>query len=111
MLDIDKIRANIPRDLCGSDVAFDKLLDLAVGEHLRVARDVELFVEDRMPVSDARLHAELIIRLAEATRMRELKADHQVIGRSIALLVCADENLAKLGEVLLVLLDDDELVR
>src|SRR5437899_10937754 len=64
-----------------------------------------------MAVSDARFHAERIVRLAESPRMRELKADHQVIGASVTFLVCAEKDFAQLGQVLFVLFDDDELVR
>ena len=64
-----------------------------------------------MAISNARLHAELIVRLAEPTRVSELKADHQVISRAVTFLVGAEEDFAQLGQILFVLLNDDELIR
>src|SRR5439155_24387718 len=45
MFDIDKVGANIPGNLCRGDVTLDEMLDFAIGEHLRVARDGEPVVE------------------------------------------------------------------
>ena len=64
-----------------------------------------------MAIGHPRLHAEFVIRFAEAARVRELKTDEQIVRRATTLLVRLHENFANLREVLLVLLDDDELIR
>ena len=110
MLDIDKVRADIPRDPGRGDVTRDESLDLVVGEHLRVAGHMEPPVQDRMSIRHTGLHAELVGGLAKAARVRELKADHQVVGAAITLPVGADQEFPQLGQVPLVLLDYDELV-
>src|SRR6185369_775258 len=43
--------------------------------------------------------------------MRELKADDQILGASVSLLVRVHEDLAKLCQTCFVLLYDDELIR
>src|ERR1043166_6202867 len=43
--------------------------------------------------------------------MGELKANHQIFGRSIAFPVRSHENFAQFAQILSVLLDDKELIR
>src|SRR5438477_8948095 len=111
MFDIDKVRADLPRNRRGGDVTFDELLDLPVAEHLRVAGDVELLVENWMPIRHARLQTSFVIRFAESAGVRELKTDDEVVRVPAAFLVRANENLTQFGQILPVFLDDDKLVR
>src|SRR5262245_625228 len=62
-----------------------------------------------MTVSDARFEAFFVVRLAEATGMSQLKADHQVIGAAESLLVSAHEDFAQFGQIALVLFANNEL--
>src|SRR4051812_22448393 len=64
-----------------------------------------------MPEGHARLHAFLVVGFAEAARVRQLKTNHQIVGRAVALLMRANEYFADLGQILFVLFDDDELIR
>ena len=111
MLDIHEVRADVPGDLRRPGVILDKPLQLAVGPDLRIARHLEGPVEDRMPIGDARFEAELVIRFAETAGVRQLEADDQIVGGAAAFLVRRHQRLAEPGQVSLVLLVDDELVR
>ena len=111
MLDVHEVRARLARNLCGADVALDEFLDLIIRPHLAVAGDVELAVENRMPERHARLHAELVVRLAEAPRVRELETGDQIVRRAELLRMGALEDGDEFPQSRLVLLDDDELIR
>src|SRR5262249_23287604 len=67
VFDIHEIRACIPRDSCALNVMFNQPLDVAVGPDLLIACDLKSLIEDWMAVSDARFHAEFIIRFAKAS--------------------------------------------
>ena len=110
MFEVHEVGAHVPCNLRRRDVAFDQPLDFIVGKNLFIARDLEFLVEDRMAIGHPRLHADFVIRFAEAARVRELKTDEQIVRRAITLLVRFHEDFANLREVLFVLLDDDELI-
>src|SRR5438552_15242278 len=110
MFDIDKIRANVPRELRCRHIVLDKLLNLCVGEKLSVAHDVEFSVEDGMTIGRARLQTLFIIWLAEAARMGELETNDQVLCRSVAFAMRADQDFSQLRQILPVLLNDNKLV-
>jgi hypothetical protein len=57
MLNINKVRSDFRGDSGGSHVVLDQSLDLSIREYLSVAGDAELFIKDRMAVSDARLQS------------------------------------------------------
>ena len=64
-----------------------------------------------MPERYARLIAAPVVWSAESPRMRELKADEQIRGRAVALLVRLLYDSYQLSQARLVLLNNDELIR
>ena len=76
VFDVHEVRADVPRDLRSTDVILNEPLDFVVGKDLRIACDLELRIENRMPKRNARFIGRFAIGFAEAPRVRELKADH-----------------------------------
>jgi len=64
-----------------------------------------------MPIRDSRLELGFLVRPAEASRVRELKPNRQVIGRAVALGVRCDQHLTQPGDAGLIFLVEDKLVR
>ena len=111
MLQVHEVRAHVPRELRRADEVLDEPLNLVVGEDLRVARDLELRVENRMPERDTRLVGRLPVRFAETSRVCELESDDEVVRRAVTLRVRVLQEADQLSDARLVLLDEDELVR
>jgi len=63
-----------------------------------------------MPEGHARLGCEFVGGFAEASRMRELKTDHEVVGLAVAFPMRRDQRCAQLGDSSLVPVLDDELI-
>ena len=80
MLEVDEVRPRPGGEPSGADVVADKTGDLVVGPYLVVAGNVKFRVEDWMPIGDSRLEFGFLVGTAEASRVRELKANRQVIG-------------------------------
>ena len=64
-----------------------------------------------MPERHARLHAFLVIRFAEPPRVRELKADDEIIRLAVTLGVRLHQHFAQRRDTGLVFLCDDDLIR
>ena len=78
-LEINKIKTQCCGALRRRDVITDQAADVAVA-HQRVIRlQFELAIEDGMPVEDHRLLLVMVVRFAEAPRVRQLQTDYQAV--------------------------------
>ena len=107
----DKIRADL---LCEDRRAHKRLedvLDLAIGQDLRVTGHTGPRVEQRVSKRRARFGALVVVGAAEPSRMRELEADDEVPVRSVSFPVSGPDDADQFGEVFFVGLVDDKLAR
>jgi len=111
MLDIDKVRPDVPSDSGRADVVLDQPLQLVVGEYLVVARDLEPAVQQWMAEGNARLEALWVCWPTKPAGMRQLKADDRIAGSGEALPMYHDRQVAQACQVRLVGFDDHQLVR
>jgi hypothetical protein len=75
MLDIDKIKADLPRQCGGAMELLDDGFDLTVGENGIRVWQFQSPIKQRMAVQDAWLGSVVSIGTAEATRVGELESD------------------------------------
>ena len=94
VLQVDEVEADVARVLRGDHVVVDELADVAIAHQRIVGRETELAIEDRMPIEDHRLHPRLVVGLAEASRVRELQSDHEIVVVAHRLAVPRHERLA-----------------
>ena len=94
MLEIHKVRPHLTRDAGGAHVIGNQFLHLAIRPHIPVALHLEFVIQNRMPIRNARFVGKLSVRTAEASGMRQLKAQSQVIGCAILFAVGGQQEIA-----------------
>jgi hypothetical protein len=97
MLDIDEIVAAVSGSFRSEHVVLDEATDLFVAHDRAIRRIAELPVENGMMIRNPGFKLSVVVRLAEAPRMRELQADDQPGVITGSLLVGFDERLAQAG--------------
>src|SRR5262249_19729762 len=110
VLDVDEVVAAVARAFRRDDVVVDEAAHLVVAHDGTIGGVAELPVEDGMPVGDPRLEFRVVVRLAEASRMRELQADDEAVVISGCLPVRLDQGLAQACDGRLRLIRQAELV-
>src|SRR5258708_6085388 len=77
MLDVDKIKAEFPRDARRAMKLFNDPGNLAIREQRKIARQTKPPVQNRVTIQNARLRPMPRVRFAVAPRMRKLQTNQQ----------------------------------
>ena len=111
MFDVDEIETAVLGALGGNDVVVDQPLDLVVADHRPVGRITEFAVEQRMIVGDDGFEFGVVVRLAEAARMRQLQPDHEIAVVAGRFPVRLDDDVAQGRDLALAFRGHGELLR
>ena len=109
--EIHKICPHLARQPRRRHVIANQSAQLIVRPHLRVVRHLEFCIQDRMPVSDARLVSKLFIRPTKPSRMRQLKPHRQIICASKLLAMRRQQNFPQFRKIAFRISVDEQLIR
>src|SRR6185369_10547852 len=95
MLNVDKMKTQLPGDFCGTMEVFNDCPDLSIGEQRVVMRQTLAPVEDGVMVQNTRLVSLVLVGTAEASGVRQLQADQQVAIGPCGALMLFDQSFAQ----------------
>ena len=111
VFDVDEIVTAGLGALRSDDIVVDQPLDLVVADHRPVGRIAEFAVEQRVVIGDDGFEFGVVVRLAEAARMRQLQPDHEVVVVAGRFLVRVNDDVAQGRDLALAFRGHGELLR